>query len=325
MTRRGTARARVGMQLNGRQLSLVRVRAGNTPQVVEQLNTHALDTVRIGDAIRRLARTGCFRNARITLVLSAGQYEIHPLPAPPVPGDELRDAVRWQLRDVLAYPPEQAAVDFVRLPQVSQSGAASLLVVATRQSVVDELVETFSTGGVEIDAVDVPEFAQRNLGQLAAAGEGTHAWLSFDIDSCLLTVQLGDELCFARRIAMPGARVGVSRNDADAGEQIAAFAQRIAAQVQRSLELFERQSGLPQVLQMTVGPHPFARALAEAIVELTGIETATFDEDQYFTLDVLTGERLARLQETLIALGAALRSDDAASVGATVTALPNAA
>jgi MSHA biogenesis protein MshI len=281
--------------------------------------------VRIGDAIRRLARTGCFRNARITLVLNAGQYEIHPLPAPPVPGDELRDAVRWQLRDVLSYPPEQAAIDFVRLPQVSQSGAASLLVVATKQAVVDELVETFAAGGVDIDAVDVPEFAQRNLGQLAAAGEGTHAWLSFDVESCLLTVQLGDELCFSRRIAMPGARVGVSRNDADAGEQIAAFAQRIAAQVQRSLELFERQSGLPQVLQMTMGPHPFARVLADESADLTGIETTTFDENRFFALELGSAERLARLQETLIALGAALRSDDAASVGATVTALPEAA
>ena len=325
MTRRGAARARIGIQLNGRQLSLARVLTGNTPQVVEQLDTHALDTVRIGDAIRRLARTGCFRSARITLVLSAGQYEIHPLPAPPVPGEELREAVRWQLRGVLAYPPEQAAIDFVRLPQTSQSGAASLLVVATKQSVVDELIETFALGGVNIDAVDVPEFAQRNLGTLAAAGEGTHAWLSFDIDSCLLTAQLGDDLCFARRIAMPGARVGVSRNDADAAEQIAAFAQRIAAQVQRSLELFERQSGLPQVLQMTVGPHPFARALIDAIAELTGIETTMFEESRYFTLDVASGERVARLQETLTALGATLRSDDAASVGATVAPLPNAA
>jgi hypothetical protein len=50
-----------------------------------------------------------------------------------------------------------------------------------------------------------------------------------------------------------------------------------------------------------------------------------FEESRYFTLDVASGERVARLQETLTALGAALRSDEPAAGSAIATPLPQAA
>ena len=252
----------------------------------------------------------------MTVLLTPGGYETQPVPAPAVPEAELREALRGQLRGALSFPPEQAALDFLRLPQ-AEGGRPTLLAVAARLATVDEAVAPFEDAGVEVDAVDVPELALRNLGSRHAAAEGTQAWLAFDGDAALFTVQLGAELCFARRLQAPA---HVAATDADAQAQ---FADRVATHVQRSLELFERQSGLPPVLQMTVGPHRQAGRIARALVDATGIDTRVFEwtaevESDPALLATCTADAL---EAALLPLGAALRSAAADARRAPLAAL----
>jgi Tfp pilus assembly protein PilN len=115
---------------------------------------------------------------------------------------------------------------------------------------------------VQVDAVDVPEFAQRNLAHGGSADPGkSDAWLAFDQDTFLLTVHCMGELAFARRMLLPNAALS-AETDAD---PVAHFVERVVLQVQRSLDLFERQSGLPAVTQICIGPHPHAAAIADEL------------------------------------------------------------
>jgi MSHA biogenesis protein MshI len=319
--------ARVGVFMGGRDLRVARVLAGGGGRPrLEFAEVMPCEPAGRSAALRRAAQAGAFRFAAVHLVLAPGSYETHLLPAPAVPDDELRDAVRFQLRGALAYPIEQAVVDSVRIPQPAGGGGrATLLVVSARAGIVLEAARAFEQAGVDLDTVEVPEFAQRNLGALYAAAEGTHAWLSVDGDACLLTVQLGDELAFARHFQLPSVQAPSAPSeivDLDAEAAQPGWHERIANQVLRSLDLFERQSGLPPVLQLTIAPHPQAASIARALAELTGIQADVFDAAAAFelmpALDSGTRTRAERLAACIPALGAALRSDAPARARSTL-------
>ncbi len=304
--------AHVGVQFGARQVRIARVAPRlNGPPRVQFAEVIGAEPARRADALRWAAQAGAFRYAFVTLVLSAGEYDIHHMPLPAAPAEELRDAVRWQLRGVLPYSPDEAAVDFVRLPQPADLAKAPVaLAVAARVAHLSAQARAFEEAGLQPDAIDIPEFAQRNVGSAAPHGEGSQAWLSFEGETCLLTVQLGDELAFARRIQLPALRSGSDVIDLDAEAALPSIDERIANQVQRSLDLFERQSGLPPVLHTYVAPHPQAALIARALADRTGIETAVFDPRQTFDCSCAArADRADAVSECFSSLGAALRQD----------------
>src|SRR4029453_14016043 len=56
------------------------------------------------DTLKRLRGTLHARRYRCTTLLSPGQYQLQLVEAPSVPQTELKQAVRWKLKDLLHYP-----------------------------------------------------------------------------------------------------------------------------------------------------------------------------------------------------------------------------
>src|SRR5450631_291787 len=270
----------VGVQVSGHRLAAVRLRALAPLPVVDAVRQYRIEPGKLGEAVRALAHGDFLAGARVAITLGAGKYETTTIPtAPAVPEDELRDALRWQLRGALAYPPEEANFDFVRLPQAGSAGPGgggnsgangAILIVSAQRREVALALAPFYAAGIEPDALDIPEMAQRNLLGAGAGMPNCRGFLSFDDTTSLLTVQLGDDLCFARRMQLPGA-------GAPAEDEPEHLADRIATNVQRSLEVFARQSSLPEVALVTVGTHAHASLIARAIREQAEVATALFD------------------------------------------------
>ena len=59
-----------------------------------------------------------------TLPYSA--YSMVQLEAPELEPDELREAMRWRVRDLIDFPVEQAAIDVFHLPESQRPGAPAL-------------------------------------------------------------------------------------------------------------------------------------------------------------------------------------------------------
>jgi MSHA biogenesis protein MshI len=272
---------------------------------VEQFETVAVGSPREQEAIRQLARTGVLRNAPVVLVLGAEQYNTFPLPAPSVPDAELREALRWQLRAVLPYGPEDAIIEFIRLTGADDSSAPrGLLAVAAMRRTVAQALVPLQDAGIDVLAVDIPEMAQRNvLAQLPGSGSG-NALLSLDGSTGLLTVLNQGELCFARRIQMP-------RSSGAADEDPEHVADRIATQVQRSLEVVERQSGLAPIRTVWIGPHPDSALIARCTAEHTGMECPQLDLQAELKFDSATPDLTTEAASgALIAIGAGLRDEE---------------
>lgn len=257
-----TETAQVGLQFAGDRLLLARVVRLDGEVQVDALRAVAAPAAQRAAAMRALKQEGLLRNARIHVLLAPGQYDVHQVARPAVPAEELRDALRWQLRGSLGYPPEEALLDVTTLPQPADAPSSRVLVTTARRSVVADVIAPLAACNVPVDAVDVPEFAQRNLAHGGSADPGkSDAWLAFDQDTFLLTVHCMGELAFARRMLLPNAALS-AETDAD---PVAHFVERVVLQVQRSLDLFERQSGLPAVTQILIGPHPHAAAIADEL------------------------------------------------------------
>jgi MSHA biogenesis protein MshI len=299
----------VGVYRTSTALIAARVRLdGDAGCSVEKLEAIDLRGQREQVAVAHLAASGILSNAPVTLVLGPDQYNTFPLPAPSVPPGEMRDALRWKLRDVLPYAPEDAVIDFVRLAHAVDSNAAeSLLAVAAQRRSVAQSVAPLLAAGADVQAVDIAEMAQRNLLIRLPGGEGGRALLGLDESSALLTVVHQGALCLARRIQIPRSQT-IEEEDP---EHVAA---RIATQVQRSLEVVERQSGLAPVRTLWIGPHPYCALIARCTSEQTGLECLQLDLPQELRFAAGVAELpQEHAGSSPIAIGAALRTERAAT------------
>ena len=297
----------VGLYRSASRLIAARVRldagAGST---VEQFQTVAIGMQRDEEAFRRLIQSGIFSGAQVILALGPEQYNTYPVTAPSVPEAELNEALRWQLRELLPYAPEDAVIAAIRLVRAEDASTPqNLLVVAAQRRTVAHVVSPLVSAGIAVMAVDIPEMAQRNLLATLPGSDSGQALLSLDQESGLFTVIKQAELCFARRIQMP-------RSNALEEEDPEHIAVRVATQVQRSVEVVERQTGLAPIQTIWIGPHPYAALIARCTAEQTGIDCPQLDlpSEVRFACAVpdLDPEAAAG---ALLAIGAALRVDEA--------------
>jgi MSHA biogenesis protein MshI len=305
----------LGAQWVGGELVLARAHRDLDRPKIEQIAIVPAPQESRAELVKQLADTRLLAGTSVVLTLAPGQYDLHQLAAPAVPAEELRDALRWQLRGNLAYAPEEAAIDFVRVPHGAESrNKETLLVVTAHRPLIEGAVAPFIANGVFVEAVDIPEFAQRNLARLSGAGEGTDAWLGFERETCLLTAHLNGELAFARRMLLPGANHNAI--DADTPESIMHVTDRIVTQAQRTLDTFERQSGLPPVTRLTVGPHRHAASITDALADRTGLIVTRFNARTMFEFGADAANCSNELPPAALpAVGAALRIEEGDNAG----------
>jgi MSHA biogenesis protein MshI len=179
--------------------------------------------------------------------------------APNVPEAEMKSAVRWRLKDFLEYPVETATVDVVAIP-VDQKAAArgrSVYAVSARNQDIEARMKMFAQAKIQLRVIEIAEMAQRNLAALFEVDQRALAVLSFSEEGGLLTFTAQGELYLSRRI------------DISLDQLIGARAQardplfeRIALELQRSLDHFDRQFSNVPLAKLLLAPLPEELGLA---------------------------------------------------------------
>lgn len=224
---------------------LARVRRGGARPRVEVLDRRAGDPEGVLPA---LAREAGGRDLPCTTVLGAAEYHLLPAEAPKVPREELRSAVRWQIRDLVALPVEDMAVDVFQAPPGRSGQADALYAVVASQSGVQDKVARLSRAGFAPRIVDIPEMAQRNLASLLPEDRNGVLMLSLDEADGLITVSRGGVLYFSRRL--PVGRAGLAGPEGDG------MMERVVLEVQRSLDYHDSHFDDPPVAAVVLAPLP---------------------------------------------------------------------
>jgi len=173
--------------------------------------------------------------ASVNLVLPQGQYQTFQLEQPAVEQDELADAVRWKLKDLLDYKVDDAVVDTFPFPEDASRGRGKLLnVVAARKSMIRELINLVDGSHLHLDRIDVAELALRNLTTPLSAENRSIALVYLREQHGLLLFCRGGLLYMARRLDITVEQL----KDASAQEQVV---QSLALEIQRSMDYYESQ------------------------------------------------------------------------------------
>lgn len=202
--------------------------------------------------LARFLKESPAKQSRCSLLLLPGEYQILAVEALGVPAEEVKSAMRWRLKDLLDYPVEEATFDVLDVPGDPNAGSRnhSLFAVVARNQHIAERQMLFDDAKIHLEAIDVPDMAQRNISALLEpVGRGL-AMLSFDEHGGLLTVTFNGELYLSRRLE--NVRWSQLTQD-DAEKRINVF-ERITLELQRSLDHFDRQHHFINTEKLILAP-----------------------------------------------------------------------
>lgn len=259
------------------------------------------------DALVRLRGTHRLSRFRCVTLLGPGEYQLLQAEAPAVPAAELKTALRWRIKDQLDYPIEAATVDALLIPG---DGAGSgrgpqAFAVAAPKAAVGKRVKPFQDGKIPLQAVDIPELAQRNVAALLEDENRGLALLAFDATGGLLTITFRGELYAFRRIDI-GATQLASADEERRGQLV----DRIALELQRSFDHFDRQYSFVSLKRLVVAEVAGAPWLQPQLSRQSYLPVDTMDLSAAMDLEAVPELRQpSRQGECLQLLGAALRPE----------------
>jgi MSHA biogenesis protein MshI len=277
------------------------VRRANAKPLVN-LAQMAAGSIRTAASAKSIASQYQLKKARCSFVLDFDDYQLLQVEKPNVPATEQKQAVRWKLKDMIDYPVEQATVDVIEIPPDPNNANRQPFVYAfaAKNQLIGELSNMLLESGVNLQAIDARVNAQRNIASLIEQANRGLAMVSFSRRAVLLTFTSGGELYHARLIELD-----LDRSDS-------AF-ERIALELQRSLDNFERQYPHVAINKLYVAPFAEREMFCQQLRESFYIPVETFELGDLFEFGKgVNLDDLALQGHMFSALGGALRQEVAA-------------
>ncbi|MCW8929202.1 MAG: hypothetical protein OQL19_03060, partial [Gammaproteobacteria bacterium] len=115
-------------------------------------------------------------------------YELLLIDEPKVESTELKQAVRWRIKDQLSYHIDDAIIDVFEIPGQPSGRAQLMYVVASQKQKIESRIEQLKQANMGIQSIDIYELAQRNIASVLPEDKDGIVMLRFNEDSGLLTI-----------------------------------------------------------------------------------------------------------------------------------------
>jgi MSHA biogenesis protein MshI len=295
----------VAVNFHGDALSVahVRRRPGHKPEVLMLRSEPSPSGLQPG--LRGLTREFGLNQCRCNQLLNVGEYQFLQVELPSVSPEELKDAARWHVKDMVSYEVESMTMDVLEVPVLAgRTGRGHQgFVVAADDGLIAEQMAAFNSADAMLEAIDIPEMALRNVAALFEEPERGLAMLAFDEERITLIFTFHGELYAVRQIEIPRSKLEQSE-----GEWRRQMFDRIGLETQRSLDNFERLHSHISVSRLLLSPLPTVPGLMDYMREYISLPVAEVDLAE--VLDISLVPELAqpgRQATCLKLLGAALR------------------
>lgn len=296
----------IGVEFGAEGVALAYIKrpATQQPHLVHSEFLPCDATVNPAEVLRsRLVKLGLQR-VPCNLVMTTGNYQLLLGEAPKVPPEELTEALRWRVKDLIQFPIADAIIDAFLLPEDSARGTSRMAyAVVTQRNNIVQLVAQAKTAQLSLQAIDIPELVLRNLAQTCCDTKRGIALVRLGQGGGSLQIIRDGNLYLSRQfsLAYNGGLLDDIPGDA------------LVLELQRSLDYFERQ--------MRQSPPSHVYLCGENVT--SDKLTPTIRNSLAVTLDLLnleTGLQIGSdvqqhsLSLCLLALGAALREDAVGTV-----------
>ncbi len=265
-----------------------------------------------GTALAELVQRHNLQNSATVAVLARASYSLLQVDKPEVPANEVKDAIRWQIKDLLDFPADEAVID------VFDGGGATghpiVFAVAAAEQKVRYVVDAMLGAGLDIKAIDIPELSLRNI--LAKTEENARgvALLSLWQDSGLITIVRDGKLCMARRISI-GVNSLLAGADAiavegvDISEPQQEILDDVVLEIQRSLDYYESSMYRQPVAAVLLAPVTESIPGMQSYLDTyLAPDVRKLDLSQWLNFEI-DGMSLLEQSRCMSAIGAATRSD----------------
>ncbi len=257
------------------------------------------------DALQRLRVARQLKSYNCTTLMRDGEYSISQLDSPTVPREERKEALRWAIKEMVSYPVDSACIDVLDIPStgLAPGRSAGVLVVSAAEQAVRTRVSVFEEAKIVLEAVDIPELAQRNIAALLEDENRGLAFLRIDEAGMMLTLSFHGELIAVRR----GETNTLQLNGSDA-DQCARVRERLVLEFQRSLDNFDRQYSHIPISKVVLSCYPPVDKLIDDLRESTYVLVAELDLSAVMSFPSVPELKSPQCQaKNLLAIGAALR------------------
>ena len=264
------------------------------------------ESIKDKDASKTMATDLSMANMHCTLLLTNNEYQLFQIEKPNVPANELKQAISWKLKEMIDYPIENATIDIIDIPSDPNNANRQTYVyaVAAKNELISSYIQNLiEKAGAGLEAIDIPELAQRNVAAyLEQEGRGL-AMLSINNNVGLLTFTSGNELYHARHI-----EIDIKQMQSENSELKSGMFERISLEIQRSLDNFERQFPYITINRLVLAPFTEREDFYDYLKSYLYIQIERFDLSDVFEYDnaIDLGD-LSMQAGFLPALGAALR------------------
>lgn len=191
------------------------------------------------------------------IVLSGNHYQFFLIEAPAVPAEELREAIRWRIADMLTFPESEAEVDAFLLPDDAYRGRQRMAYVGVvHRPVLDELKHQADAARLPAASITIPEMALLALAQTVLPGEESAA-----------VVFLGPQE--GHLLLLQGKQLYLSRQAPIGWQQLANPMEydSLLLEIQRSMDFYDSQIGKGAIRKVWLAPGPHAETLLSYLKE----------------------------------------------------------
>jgi MSHA biogenesis protein MshI len=182
-------------------------------------------------------------------LMAPHDVQILQLERPPVEENELAEAIKWKIKDLIGFDVEQAVIEVFELPPRPKNPRQQINAVVCSEPVVRAYIDRVTGCGLDLKVLDVQELALRNLRRVMTFPEKRSlALLDFLDHEGLLTLYHGPNLHVARDF-----KIGLHDIES-AGEDSEALYDQVLLELQRSMDYFESTYELPLPRRLLMYP-----------------------------------------------------------------------
>ncbi|MFC1540532.1 type IV pilus assembly protein PilM [Candidatus Margulisiibacteriota bacterium] len=161
----------------------------------------------ISRTIREVFKKEQFDDKEVHTSLSGPRVQVRRISLPFMPEEELREAIRWEAKNFVAFNIETASIDYHLIKEPgSKSAKQELLLVAADGEAIDKHLGVISSGGVKCAGLVPPSFALWELTKLHPEfpAEGLVALVNISSVITTLNIFKKNVLLFTREIDIAG-------------------------------------------------------------------------------------------------------------------------
>jgi hypothetical protein len=285
----------IGVQLLPSEIILVvPSENGAPPQVIQQAALEELQA----EALKQLVEEHKLSGHLVNLVLSPQQYKSYLIDKPAVPQEELAEAAKWRVKDMLDYSVEDAVVGVFDYPEEALRGRKAQLNVRVAQTgTVASNLEVIRAAGLEPNEVGTADLALASvlISQVSDEAKVSVLLCLSDHYGMLVLVKNG-QLYLAREFDFD---FGALREPSQQERKL----DQLTLEVQRSFDYFESQMGLAAPNLLNISAPDSSLPLANMIGGSLGVQVENFSLNALAN-DGGTPVNLLPLQSAMYAYGA---------------------